>query len=327
MNHLPILPAPHLSCLHLVEHSSTSLQTVLFATSHPNLHVSTAISVLVPCSPTVVLLLSSASTVEAHDFSRFSRSVFFVDVCARRQHHSSSVKLAIDVWSRIFAFASSPEVQCLFLAPDALFSRSSLRAFSHASLAVSIPCRCSRKLGSGVSLPPSRNDPSSAHPKCPLCRRETSNPFHLIMCQHSCCQHFGRFQIGLLQCDSRHRVFHNSNCIFCNRRLPRCFSWMEIQNNLHVVQHFVRFLVALGSFRIYSQCVHSSEDRYPSFLQQFHHTTAKLVDFRPDVSNCEFCGFIDACPQVHCSRFRPGVIPLRQVTTGNSPGVCVLTTR
>ena len=56
---------------------------------------------------------------------------------------------------------SSPGRKCakgLFLARDALFSRSSLRAFSNASLALSIPCRCSIKLGSGVSLPLSKND-------------------------------------------------------------------------------------------------------------------------------------------------------------------------
>ena len=43
-----------------------------------------------------------------------------------------------------------------FLARDALLRRSSLRTFSHVSLAVSIPCKCSRKLGAGVSLPLSK---------------------------------------------------------------------------------------------------------------------------------------------------------------------------
>ena len=51
-------------------------------------------------------------------------------------------------------------VSCLILAHDALLSRSSHRAFSHGSLAVSIPCRCSRKPSTGVSFPVSLNDRS-----------------------------------------------------------------------------------------------------------------------------------------------------------------------
>ena len=56
------------------------------------------------------------------------------------------------------------------------------------------------------------------------------------------------------------RVFHNSNGVFRNSRSPRCLSWMEIENNLHITQPFVHFPVTPCSFKICSECVHPSKN-------------------------------------------------------------------
>ena len=120
--------------------------------------------------------------------------------------------------------------------------------------------------------------------------------------QHSCCQHFIRFQIRSLQRDSRHRVFHNFNGVFRNRRLSRCLSWMEIENNLHVTQHD-------PSGAVRSVCVRPKKliSSVPATAPAHDcHQCFQLVDFGPDVSNCEFRGFIDTSPQLHFSRFRHG---------------------
>ena len=58
--------------------------------------------------------------------------------------------------------------------------------------------------------------------KSPVSRRGTRSIS--LWAQHSCCQHFSRFQIKPLQRDFRHRVFHNSNGVFRDRFLPRCLS-------------------------------------------------------------------------------------------------------
>ena len=126
--------------------------------------------------------------------------------------------------------------------------------------------------------------------KCPLCRRETLNQLHLNMCQHSCCQHFGRFQIRPLQRDSRRRVFHNSNGVFCNRRLDGDQEQFACRSTFRALPCCARLLQDLFA-------VYASVQRLISIvLQQFHHTTAinvsNLLTFGPDVSNCEFCGFI-----------------------------------
>ena len=129
------------------------------------------------------------------DLSRFSGSVFFIDVRPRPHKHCSSVRPAFDVWSRTFSFALSPEIhyvarsECvkdLFLAPDALLRHSSLRALSNAFLAVSVPCRCSRKLGSGVSLPLSKNDWSQfGNRPCAHWAREKPRTHSISLCANT----------------------------------------------------------------------------------------------------------------------------------------------
>ena len=90
----------------------------------------------------------------------------------------------------------------------------------------------------------------------------------------------------------------------------------EDPRHLHVAQSLVHFLVAPSSLRIVSQCVRSSKDCYPLFLQPFQHTAtvsvSNLLTFSPDMSNCEFRGLVDTDPQVRSSRFKYGVIPLGQ---------------
>ena len=56
----------HLHGLRLVDHPLASLHVVLCAATHPNLRGSTAISVLVPCSPIVVPGHSKTSIAQVH---------------------------------------------------------------------------------------------------------------------------------------------------------------------------------------------------------------------------------------------------------------------
>ena len=121
MNHLPILLARHLPCLRLV---NIHRQVFILSFAQPSIQnfvgprQSLCLSHVrqLSCSFTRVPQLfkrafdQSSRVSDPDDFSRFSGFVFFIDCRARRQHHSSSVKPAFDVWSRAFAFASSPEV-------------------------------------------------------------------------------------------------------------------------------------------------------------------------------------------------------------------------
>ena len=103
-------------------------------------------------------------------FRRFSGSVLFIDFRARREHHRSLHETCLLMCRRaplpLLRLQKSTSSPSLRRAKGLFFfwSRCSLQSFFVACfqptspLALCIPCRCSREVGSGVSLPLSKND-------------------------------------------------------------------------------------------------------------------------------------------------------------------------